>query len=62
VSNYGINLLKKNITKDNAAAAGSFMWNNSKLVGNLAMGAVSNMANKQNAQPQDAPNPPQTKN
>tara|TARA_B110000285_G_C14853017_1_gene480865 strand:- start:134 stop:316 length:183 start_codon:yes stop_codon:yes gene_type:complete len=46
IGQYGINQLKKNMTTDNAKAAGKFAWNNSKLVagfaGSMAKGAINN--------------------
>ena len=44
-TSFGIDLLKKNMTKENASKAGNYMWNNSKMVGNMAMSAASNLAN-----------------
>lgn len=40
---FGLNALKKNMTKDNMMKAGNFAANNTKLVGSMAMSAFSSM-------------------
>lgn len=53
---FGINALKKNMTKDNMKSAASFAANNTKLVGSMAMSAFSNMTKKkEEPKPQEKP-------
>lgn len=46
MTDYGINQLKKNMTTENAKAAGKLAWDNSKIVAgfatSMAKGAYSN--------------------
>ena len=44
LTNYGINAVKNNMTKENLKMAGNFAAKNTKLVGGMAMAAFSNMS------------------
>ena len=56
-----MDLMKKNMTKDNAVKAGNFAYNNTKMVGGFAMSAMSSMMTNNNQNQNNQKAAPQKK-